>query len=301
MRFAICSAAYPEDPAFMTDFFAGIEAAARGHPDCELVLAVEHGFDAVEALAQDRAGRLRIRMDRAPRPTTPAGLRRRMLAAALASDADIVVFADFDDRLEPEALGLHAQALAQADVSYGDMILIDGAGRRLGRRFFDGAAIPDSFVGPDAIVERNFLGFGNTAVRRASLARADLAVPDDAMPADWWFFTALLSDGLRACRAAGPVSMYRWHARSTLGGAPAATSAALRTRAGLALSHYAQLVDRVDAASAQRAVERLIRFIDSGDGSFAALAPALDGCPAVWFEDVARASRAVTEMPADVH
>ena len=301
MRFAICSAAYPEAPEFIADFFAGVDAASRAYPETELILAVEHGFDAFAGLAGKFATRLPVQARPAPRPTTPAGLRHLMLTVAAASDADIVVFADFDDRLLPEAFGLHERALDDADISYGDMVLADSRGLPVGRRFFDGAAIPDSFVGAEAILERNFLGFGNTAMRRATLAQADLSLPSDAMPADWWFFTALLSTGLAARRTEGAVSLYRCHGNSTLGGKASATTTSLRRRADLALTHYAQLADRIDAGAARRAVERLVAFIDRGNQSFAAVESALDGCPPIWLEDVARASRAVAELPVDSH
>jgi hypothetical protein len=301
MRFAVCSAAYPEAPAFVRDFFAGVERAARGHPETELILAVEHGYEALDALARDQVPHLPFRACYAEGRTTAAGLRRRMLEAAAASDADIVVFADFDDRLEPEALGLHAKALAQAEISYGDMRLADAEGRPLARNFFDGADIPDGIAGPDALVGRNFLGFGNTAMRRDALAQARLAVPDDAMPADWWVFTLLLSGGLKARRTDAAVSMYRCHSNSTLGASPSATAATLRRRAAMALDHYARLGARLDAGGARRAAERLVRFLDRGEGSFAALAPALKDCPAVWFEDVARAGRAVERSAAAIH
>jgi hypothetical protein len=301
MRFAICSAVYPEAPGFVSDFFAGVERAARGHPDTELIVAVEHGFEAFDALARDHAKRVPVRADHAPAPTTAPGLRRRMLDAAATCAADIVVFADFDDRLEPEALGLHARALAQAEISYGDMRLADADGAPLGRNFFDGANIPVTVSGPSALVERNFMGFGNSAVRRAALARARLVVPDDAMPADWWVFSALLANGLKARRAEAPVALYRCHANSTLGAMPSATAAMLRQRAIMALGHYDRLSGRVDVREARRAVGHLVDFLDRDDRAWATLAPALAGCPAVWFEDVARASGAVANMTTNIH
>jgi hypothetical protein len=301
MRFAICTAAYPEPPGFVSDFFAGVERAARDHPGTELVVAVERGFDDFDGLARHHAKRLAIRADHAPAPTTAPGLRRRMLDAAAASAADIVVFADFDDRLDPQALALHAAALAGADISYGDMRLADSGGAPLERAFFDGADVPESVGGPAALAERNFMGFGNSAVRRAALARARLSVPDDAMPADWWLFTLLLAGGFQARRTAAPVAMYRSHADSTLGGAPSASAAMLRRRATMALGHYGRVGARVDVRAAGRAVERLVAFLDGGERAWTALAPALEGCPAIWFEDVARAGRAVAKLTAAIH
>jgi hypothetical protein len=224
-----------------------------------------------------------------------------MLDAAAASDADIVVFADFDDRLLPDALRLHADALDEADISYGDMVLIDGAGQPLDSNFFDGAAIPKDVGGPAAIAERNFLGFGNTAVRRAALARAALSMPDDAMPADWWLFTMLLSGGLKGRRTDAPVALYRSHGASTLGAAPATTLTVLRRRAAMALNHHRQLDARVDVSAACRAVERLVDYIDRDHRAWSMLSPVLVDCPGVWFEDVARASRAVAKIMTTIH
>jgi hypothetical protein len=295
MRFAICTAAYPEAPSYIADYVAGVDAASREHPETELILAVEDGFDASVQVARHVAAHIAVRLEHAPGPTTPAGLRGLMLAAAAASDADVIVFADFDDRLLPGALRLHANALDEADISYGDMVLVDAAGRRLGRNYFDGAQVPDRVDHSAALLDRNFMGFTNTAVRRSVLCEDACAVPVAAAAADWWLFTVLLAGGRHARRAAAPVVEYRQHEGSTLGAAPAETLARLRARAALALEHHRLLADRLATADRQDALRRLIDAIDrGGTGAARLLSHARTGA-GVWFDDVRRARDAIAD------
>jgi len=290
-RFAICSAAYPTKPAFVAAFRAGIEDAVRGAAEVRLVLAVEHGFD-VGMVLRDLPANAKPDCVPAPAGTTPAGMRRIMIETAAQVEADILVFADFDDRLLPDSLALHAAALEKAEISYGDLELIDAEGRPLGRRFFDGAEIPEAVEGPEALLDRNFMGFTNTAVRRGTISARACRLPGDLVAVDWWFFTMLLAEGYRARRTAGSVARYRIHADNTLGAAAAANVAALRQRAAMAKRHYAAIAESVDVRSRLRVVGKLLAALDRDPEGATAFLPGLRRRPSVWFDDVARAAAA---------
>src|SRR5690606_23100602 len=95
--------------------------------------------------------------------------------------------------------------------------------------------------------------------------------------------------------------IYRSHPNSILGASASTTAAMLRRRAAMAVDHYRRLAGRVELVEAQHAVEHLIEFIDGDDRAWATLGPALKGCPGIWFEDVARASRIVASIMTRSH
>jgi len=291
-RFTVATAAYPINPDFVARFVQGVGVATLGHERVRLVVAVEHGFDAAKALHRLPVG-VTLELRPAQGSTSPAGLRRLMIESVRQSDSEIVVFCDFDDCLLPNALTLHAQALENVDVSFGPMILMNEKSEPLGREFPESGALPDEIEGPLALRSRNFMGFSNTAVRRAALAKANIAIPNNLAAVDWWFFTMLLVSGCQARRTAAPVANYRVYAQNTLGAGAADSIAMLRERAGIVGLHYAAISDVVNVTSEQAAVSRLLTQIENDPESVAKLVAQLPRTVGAWFDDVSAVCRMV--------
>lgn len=290
-RFAIATAVYPQNRRYIADYVAGVTGACRNHAPVTLILAADYGFDAAAELGRMEGGQLDIQQSAVA--GTPASLRRLLLTAASRATADVIVFTDFDDRLLPDALEWHAEALRDADISYGDLTLMDEEGRNTGQNFFEAAAVPARIEGNAALRRRNFVGFGNSAVRRSVLSGPALSLPDDLVAADWWFFTLLLANERSAQRTKQPVALYRTHRDSVLGANPVNTARDLQRRAEFALRYYQQLPAQVSRVHEMQDVADLLRWIDQSPDAADALAQRLSKMPGVWFEDVARACDAV--------
>ena len=288
-RFAIATAAYPTNSQFIEQFVSGIRIAVDGHAAVRLIVAAEAGFNAAAPLGA-LSSHVILDIRQAPRLTTPASLRRLMIAAAAESDAEMVIFADFDDRLLPHALDLHAAALRDASISYGDMDLIDEAGRSIGRQFFDDAQVPAWVDGEEKLYDRNFIGFTNSAVRNVALKEHMPSIPDTIAAADWWFFTMLLSKGNRAKSTESEVVDYRVRPGSVAGAGVSANVEVLRRRAKIVLEHYAALPPRSALRDRENAVSSLIDVIDEDADSVDDYLSQVAQTPGVWFEDVSRAA-----------
>lgn len=285
-RFAVATAAYPTNLDFIAQFVQGLEFAARKHDKVRLVVVSEYGFDAATVFDPLPAG-LILDVRAAPGPTSPAGLRRLMIEACRQSDAENVVFCDFDDWLLPDALDLHGRALENADISYGSQVLVNEKGESLNREFPDCANLPAEVDGPSAVRAHNFMGFSNTAVRQDALAQSSIAIPEHLAAPDWWFYTMLLASGCRARRAAA-VTSYRVYAQSVLGAKAATSVAMLHQRAKIAGRHYAAIGGVVDVTPEQEMVSRLLALIENdpeaADEIVAKLPPNV-----AWFDDVSTA------------
>jgi hypothetical protein len=297
-KFAIATAAYPTRPVFVAQFIQGVADAAGTRP-VQLVMAVEQGFD-VASMLPPRPTNVALDLRPATRATTPAGLRRLMIDAVRESNSEIAVFCDFDDRLAPAALDLHAGALASADMSYGEMRIVDEVGRPLGGNFPRASSMPDQLDKVDPLLSRNFMGFSNTAVRCNALS-ASLAIPDDLVAADWWFFTMLLATGRRGGRTASAVADYRTYSQNVLGANASNSIEVLRKRAEIAQRHYAAVSGMIDTTKQSQAVTRLLEAIDRGVDACAQLVAALPHDSGAWFEDVEHACALLEGRIARVH
>ena len=287
---ALLTAAYEAARPYLTDWIEGALEAACGR-DVRVVIAIDGLVDPESAFAP----LLReLPVTLVPAGGTPAAVRGAMLRAGRESDAEVLVFVDMDDVPLADAFHSHLAALSEADFSYGDMGLIDDDGTPLGPTFFRDCAIPERLAGKSgrrALIARNFLGFTNTALRRASLDRSACAIPDGLVAADWWLFTALLRTGRRGAKTAAPVVRYRMHPGNMFGGRPDPNPAAVARRIEIARRHYAALADDPDAAEWEQAYAQLALKIQETGNPMARKIENACAAPGVWFEDVAQLAR----------
>ncbi|MEP4379407.1 MAG: hypothetical protein ABJ215_05100 [Alphaproteobacteria bacterium] len=285
-RFAICTALYEAGRPYFDAYTAGLRAAVSGADVC-LVLAIDD-FDAPDPLIAALREICPVMTIKARDAATPAQVRRTLLMAALETGADFLIFADMDDMLAANAPGLHEDALAMgsgADISFGDLELMDTRGEYLHRRFFDGVKLPRHVDDPAALAGRNFLGLSNTAVRAASLTEEALHIPADVVAADWWIFTTLLRAGRTARRTMSPVAAYRLYGGNTLGAGVPATRAQLDRSIEIAMRHYRAFPATRELAARHGRLETLVQTLSgSSDTQAAAALNACAGRPGVWFE-----------------
>tara|TARA_R110002110_G_scaffold284987_1_gene499201 strand:- start:4412 stop:5332 length:921 start_codon:yes stop_codon:yes gene_type:complete len=282
-RFAICTALYEAGRPYLAAYTAGLRAAVAGTDAC-LVLAIDD-FDAPDSVIAGLREICPVTTIRAQDGATPAQVRRSLITAGLATGAEILVFADMDDMLAANAPGLHDDALADADISFGDLELIDARGEYLHRRFFEGVDIPHYVNAAATLAGRNFLGLSNTAVRASALTEEVLHIPADVVAADWWIFTTLLRAGRTARRTMAPVGAYRLYGGNTLGDGVPATRAELEHAIDIAMRHYRAFPATRELATRQGRLESLVQILSgSPDTRIAAALTDCAGRPGVWFE-----------------
>lgn len=295
--FAVCTALYEAARPFLPAYLAGLRAAAQGE-DLILVTAVDDLCAPEDVIAQLETI-CPVAVVKAPGGATPARVRKSLLLEATASAAEILVFADMDDVLAADAPGKHRDALQDADVSFGDLRIIDAAGHDTKRRYFDGADVPWSLSTSGPLLDRNFLGLSNTAVRKASIPDTALAVPDNIRAVDWWFFTTLLLAGRTARRVPTQVADYRIYGDNELGAGVPKTREDLRNLIDIAERHYGAFPAIADFSIRRHRLATLSDEVagwSSHELAVALSAPA--ATPGVWFESLSRLCHPQTSMAA---
>lgn len=289
--FAVCTALYEAARPFLPAYLAGLRMAAQGEA-LSLVLAIDD-FDGPDSFLEEVRKICPVVAVQAPAGASPARVRRCLLLEAVASQADVLIFADIDDVLAPGAPGLHAAALNGADISYGDLRLIDARGEEIGARFFDHADVPWRLAAADGIRDRNFLGLSNTAIRRCAIPDSALAIPDTVVAADWWFFTTLLLAGCTAQRVPGNVADYRIYGANELGAGAPTSRAELRHMIDVALRHYRAFPGVPELALCRVRIEALADEVAGWSSHDLAVAlSASSARPGVWFECLDRLAHA---------
>ena len=286
MRFAICSAVYEAARPYLADFTAGVSVAARGR-DVSVLLAVDR-LDEARGTLGPLCDSLPVTLLDASAGTSPTAVRRHLLSTARQCDADILVFTDCDDVLEPDALASHAAALEGADFSYGDQILIDSAGRPSGDTLFGHWNPPWHATGPGALLDGNFMGFSAAAIWRSRFPAEAAAPPPTVVATDWWVFTMLLMAGRKGARAPRPVVRYRQYAANANGLLPDASVDAVRCRASIAVAHFDALPEHPEIMQRRSALARLRGALETAPGRVEALAKRTRSSHPMWYADVLR-------------
>ena len=209
----ICTAVYEAARPFLAEWVECAMRAAVLQP-VDAVVVSDGVPDIVEILEPLRRV---VSVTVIPGEGTPAEIRSLMLRAAHSRGSEILVLADCDDCLTPDAIELHTTALDSADFSYGDMEIVDKDGQFLGTNLYEGKEIPEFLNSSSDLARRNFVGFGNSAIWRENLRFEDCIFPNTVVAPDWWLFTKLLDRGLTGRKTSRAVGRYRQHGANLLG------------------------------------------------------------------------------------
>lgn len=275
-RVCVATVCFPTPSSVSEQYVRGLQEQTR---DFRQVLVAEHGTAIADFLRPD----LDSIAIQAPAGVTGVALRQVLLDRLRGETAfDIVVFADCDDRLLPNALDIYASALEDAVIAVGDMRIMDAEGGDLGVRFFERADIPTVVDGAQALDRRNWFGMTNTALHRGILESQRLSIPAEVRAVDWWLYRTLLDRGSRARSTATPTTWYRSSASGTLGYGPAQTIEALRRRLEIVRRHQIAISGRPSDE-----IERLTSRAHS-DAAASALSDEMAQLPktGVWYDDV---------------
>ena len=197
-RLAVSTTVYPQAAPYLDELAASLrDSRTRAHR----VYMVNDGLDAMELRERFRGLDLVL----VPGGGTPANNRARGFEALIEDDVKRVVFADADDTFSPDRIEESAKALAHHAVVFNEIRMDDGVGLLAGR-------IPaGSRVGWRDILDLNFLGLSNTAVRLDALRPHVERVGHDADVVDWPLFTRILHAGVMAFRLPVSETHYRRH------------------------------------------------------------------------------------------
>lgn len=225
-RLAVLTTVFPVVRPFLDDFAGCL--TAQSDPGFTL-FAVNDGLPADEI--RRALEPLDVIVVEAGR--TPAENRRLGMRAVLDAGFAKLVFADADDTMRDDRIAASKIGLRSADMVFNDLAL-DCGRSLLARRF--GAGYEFSWRD---VLDRNFLGLSNTALR-TELLKAQLEfVSADSSVVDWGLFTRLLHAGARLAQV-DTQTHYRRHASSfaVLG---AESEASVRQAVTVKAHHYAAL------------------------------------------------------------
>ena len=285
---------YPAGLRFFSEFCDGLTGAIRQYSgDVEVIVVSDCvPTSEVEGCLSELAPSVGVVIAQAKERSFPL-IRQQMLLAAAGRACEAVVSFDMDDVPNARSLTRHAEALEEADFSYGDMVIINEKSELAGGTFFDDAEVPKEVASPDVLFERNFIGFTNSAAKSDCVLDVAVRFPGEVDAADWWFFSRLLGAGYRGKQTSGPVVSYRTHGSSLLGAQSPGNPAEVRSQCEIILKHLETQKPGTGAAERKKRIEGLLLVIDEEPDLVQSLLDQMDG-HGVWFEHAFRIAREIS-------
>lgn len=276
-RYVIASVAYPAAEVEFSDFVEGLRNL-KGIENCKIVIA-EQGETNIASLLEGFEADVFSLLADLSIPAVRAGLFQYLQSS---SEADHYIFIDIDDRLTPNALALHREALETADFSYGDQALFKEAfDQPMKVSLFELMDAPDALTKPDDLVRGNCVGLSAFACNKNALDALPVQLSDDLIATDWYITVHLLKQGMVGKRA-GVVTDYCLKGRALRALEQPVSKEGLQERIAALKAHEVALSKEQSAA----AIEELENQLNEAPDTILKLRKEV--CPEkpMWYEDV---------------
>ncbi|MCP4914382.1 MAG: hypothetical protein GY909_14810 [Oligoflexia bacterium] len=206
----ICSTIYQEAAEYQEDFVKGLLSLNENNNNALLLL--EENYELNDKLKNMLSERFETFIIKTETESNIISNRLHLIRKALNIDCENIIFTDSDDFLDPNALILHEESLANYDFSYGDQRLISFDGKRLNKTLFERHSVPETLDDITQLIQKNYCGLSALAFKKSSLKKLNLLeVPHSILALDWYIVTLALLFKLKGRKTSEPVVNYRQH------------------------------------------------------------------------------------------
>nr|WP_147556231.1 hypothetical protein [Olsenella timonensis] len=233
MRVAFGTVVYPAALKYQNEYVRSLNNQVGQEFD---VLLVNDGLSATQREVIEASLSRPVAWTMPERQLTIPELRVKLLRDACLRGYDVLVLGDFDDTFSPERVASMADYLNDEFVFCYHNLDVNG------RPLFD--ALPTVTSSVDPILDSNYLGFGNTAIRLRALPQGFL---DELVGApavfDWYFYSLLLLSATKGRLVPGSLTNYRLH-NVNMAGVQHATKVEVENEVAVKYQHYSALSEK---------------------------------------------------------
>lgn len=231
-RVLLFTVVYPGVETYISDFVESINAQSYRHFD---LMIVNDGIDSsyfsfdlgVDSCLIVRDGLSSISKNRA-----------MGLDFAIENGYTILVFCDADDYMYPNRIECSIENLKGYDILVSDFHVVDADRRLVCSNYLQRSIRNNDVIDKEFIKDKNLFGFTNTCMSMKNVKRVFL--PETLRVVDWYFFTVLLQDGLRARFLPKSLTEYRQYCGNMVG-ISSFSLEGFRSAIDIKLMHYSYL------------------------------------------------------------
>ena len=207
-KIALFTVFYPGAEPYVDDFLRSMQAQTI--TDFDLIIVNDAYSDSpLQELAPS------LRVVELPSCNNIAANRAAGINYAVQQGYDFLMLCDVDDLASPQRLETSLAAMDEVDIVVHDLDIVDAQGVLLVKNYFSQSLKPSVCLDAQFVETLNIFGFSNTMLRVSKLT--EVQFPPALRVVDWYYFTLLLRQGLRARFMPVALTGYRQHSNNMIG------------------------------------------------------------------------------------
>ncbi|MCK5092439.1 MAG: glycosyltransferase [Gammaproteobacteria bacterium] len=233
-KVAFITVVYPGCEKYLPEFVASIND--QTYKDFDLVVLNDKCSDIEVIKKHNENSLIEIKTEN----RTPAEIRAYGLKYVLQNQYSHVILGDSDDWFEDNRVEASLNALSDSDIIVNDLHLAKDRKHIYKKNYLSCRFENNQNIYIDDLLDKNILGLSNTAIKLNNVDYFDIG--KEIVAIDWFIFSHLLLDGLRAKFINETATYYRQHDDNIIG-LGALTIDSLRKGLSIKKSHYKNLVE----------------------------------------------------------
>ena len=146
---------------------------------------------------------------------TISGNRAIGINYAIDNAYDYLFLCDVDDYMYPTRVEHVLESFGDNDIIVNDLDIVDADRKLIVKDYFQKTINANTILDKDFIKDKNIFGFSNSALKVSAFSK--VSFPVDLKVVDWYFFTQLLNEGLKAQFLDESLTEYRQHSGNMIG------------------------------------------------------------------------------------
>lgn len=146
---------------------------------------------------------------------TISGNRAIGINYAIDNAYDYLFLCDVDDYMYPTRVEHVLESFGNNDIIVNDLDIVDADRKLIVKDYFQKTINANTILDKDFIKDKNIFGFSNSALKVSAFSK--VSFPVDLKVVDWYFFTQLLNEGLKAQFLDESLTEYRQHSGNMIG------------------------------------------------------------------------------------
>lgn len=178
---------------------------------------------------------------------------------AIEQKYEYLLLCDVDDYFSPHRIEKSISSIVNVDIVVHDLDIVDANRKVIFEHYFSKSIDSNVALNPSFLLTKNIFGFSNTALRVSKLQK--ISFPKDLRIVDWYYFTNLLNEGLKAKFIPEALTEYRQHSGNMIG-ITTYTLDVFKKLLQLKKKHYSYFMDNPTYSQLYEEMESIERMTD---------------------------------------
>lgn len=207
-KVALFTVFYPGAETYIGEFFDSV--LDQTYKDFDLIIVNDGYKDKKLSSLCPNLSVVELRGD-----ATISGNRAIGINYAIDKNYNYLFLCDVDDYMHPARVEHVLRSFGNNDIIVNDLDIVGTDRKLIVKDYFQKSISANTILDKVFVKDKNIFGFSNSALKVSALSK--VSFPTDLKVVDWYFFTQLLNEGLKAQFLDESLTEYRQHSKNLIG------------------------------------------------------------------------------------